>query len=279
MAILHPIRHDVRSVFDTKSSEGSGEEIPPSAEKRAVEVQQEPQNVGFTFPSWEELTRCSMEAPAFDEEPDQPRVGWQAIASRAVESSFLNVVLATLSDPDTALQKSHRGPLASARFVSFSTSHATRLEPQVLEVCCSVVCVSYPLTARVCRCGRLHRSACGVAGVLGRRGFPLETAAARICREACGKVRTNVFVQDLDLGVSTSQTTKNLRCLWMGCLFSKELLKVARRRKARRHPELVGDWGRAISLSSLVLLHVLSRSHCSRGTPQQESMVHADLHA
>ena len=40
-----------------------------------------------------------------------------------------------------------------------------------------------------------------MAGILGRRGFPLETAAARICREAGARVRTNVFVRDLDLGV------------------------------------------------------------------------------
>ena len=62
------------------------------------------------------------------------RVEWQAVASHAVESSFLNVVLPTLSDPDIALLKSQGGPLASAPFVSFPTSRATRLEPQVLKV-------------------------------------------------------------------------------------------------------------------------------------------------
>ena len=44
-----------------------------------------------------------------------------------------------------------------------------------------------------------HRAACPHAGVLGRRGFPLESAAARVCREAGGRVTTNVRVQDLDL--------------------------------------------------------------------------------
>ena len=41
--------------------------------------------------------------------------------------------------------------------------------------------------------------ACAVAGVLGR-GFPLENAAARICREAGGGVRTNVLhaINNLD---------------------------------------------------------------------------------
>ena len=37
------------------------------------------------------------------------------------------------------------------------------------------------------------------AGMLGRRGFALESTAARICREAGGRVRTNVLVRDMDL--------------------------------------------------------------------------------
>ena len=40
---------------------------------------------------------------------------------------------------------------------------------------------------------------CGWAGVLGRREFPLESAAARICREAGGQVSVDVRVADLDL--------------------------------------------------------------------------------
>ena len=35
--------------------------------------------------------------------------------------------------------------------------------------------------------------------MLGRRGFALESTAARMCREARGRVRTNVFVRDMDL--------------------------------------------------------------------------------
>ena len=47
----------------------------------------------------------------------------------------------------------------------------------------------FPLTARVCRCDFFldvfghHRSACAVSGVLGRRGFVVESVAARVCRE------------------------------------------------------------------------------------------------
>ena len=38
-----------------------------------------------------------------------------------------------------------------------------------------------------------------VGGRLGRRGFPLESAAARVCPEAGGRVSVNVRVADLDL--------------------------------------------------------------------------------
>ena len=44
-----------------------------------------------------------------------------------------------------------------------------------------------------------HRAACAVAGVLGKRGYPLECAAAQVCREAGASVSINVPVRDLDL--------------------------------------------------------------------------------
>ena len=44
-----------------------------------------------------------------------------------------------------------------------------------------------------------RRAACARTGVLGRRGFAVESAAARICPEAGGRVTTNVLVRDLDL--------------------------------------------------------------------------------
>ena len=47
-----------------------------------------------------------------------------------------------------------------------------------------------------------HRAACSGAGVLGSRGFSLESAAARVCREAGARVSTNLFVRDLDLPIA-----------------------------------------------------------------------------
>ena len=46
--------------------------------------------------------------------------------------------------------------------------------------------------------GGHHRAACATSGVLGRRGFPWESCAVRICREAGARVSTNIRVQDLD---------------------------------------------------------------------------------
>ena len=40
---------------------------------------------------------------------------------------------------------------------------------------------------------------CARAGVLGKRGYALESVVARICREAGGRVATNVVVRELDL--------------------------------------------------------------------------------
>ena len=73
-----------------------------------------------------------------------------------------------------------------------------------------------PFSRRNCRCGRPldaighHRAACSRAGILGRRGFAPESAAARIRREAGARVTTNVFVRDLDMGVPSALDGRRL---------------------------------------------------------------------
>ena len=137
--------------------------------------------VGFVAPPWEELARDIVDPPnAEDADPNQRRAGWQASASRMVESSFLEALRPTLSDAECALLRSQGGPLASARFVSFPMSRFARLEPQVLRVLfLRRLRLPIPLTARACRCGRPldalghHRSACAVAGTLQRQSLTL----------------------------------------------------------------------------------------------------------
>ena len=55
-----------------------------------------------------------------------------------------------------------------------------------------------------------HRAACSRTGVLGRRGFALESAAARVCREAGGRVAANLFVRNMDLGLPRARDNKRL---------------------------------------------------------------------
>ena len=67
------------------------------------------------------------------------------------------------------------------------------------------------LAVRTCQCGPSRRfgpppcnvRACG--GVLGKRGWALESVAARICREGGGRVTTNVLLRDLDLGFGRAE--------------------------------------------------------------------------
>ena len=79
-----------------------------------------------------------------------------------------------------------------------------------------------PLTSRNCQCGhRLdkfghHRAACSKMGVLGKRGFPLECAAAQVCREAGGRVSTNVFVRDLDLAAFNALDNRRVEVIAEG---------------------------------------------------------------
>ena len=137
-----------------------------------------------------------------------------------------------------------------------------------------------PLSGAICRCGRPldsrghHRAACHLAGVLGHRGFSLESAAARICREAGARVSQNVRVQDLDLLPLGSQDNRRIEIIADGLpLFHGAHLAVdttmvsalradgnprrqsdvldgatlsqARRRKDLTYPELTGEHGKA----------------------------------
>ena len=110
--------------------------------------------------------------------------------------------------------------------------------------------------------------------MLGRRGFALESVGARICREAGARVSTNVFVRDLDLLAPNMHDARRLETvaeglpLYGGAQLAVDTtlvsahhcdgtatpgaahvdgaaLVVARRRKERAYPELVGPRSRA----------------------------------
>ena len=88
-----------------------------------------------------------------------------------------------------------------------SSMKETRIDPQPFQLLfLRPLRLPLPQQARSCRCGRPldvlghHRAACANAGFLGRRGWVLENVAARVCREAGGRVSTNLAVRDMDLG-------------------------------------------------------------------------------
>ena len=168
--------------------------------------------------------------------------------------------------------KSQGGPLvhlcssASRRIAPLFWNH--NFSGSCSFVACDSLCLSQPVPADVA--GPLdvlghHRSACAVVGTLGRSGFPLENAAARICREAGGRVRTNVLVRDLDLGVVDQFVARRIQVVVDELLlFQEAQLAVdttlvcpltwegeAKPRtattsgKEARYPELAGNGGRA----------------------------------
>ena len=98
------------------------------------------------------------------------------------------------------LERSHGGPGAGA-LLTCPTCRLTKLDPHLFQVVLFGR-LQMPLspTLRSCRCGRLLDAlgrAVRTVGVLGRRGFVLESVVARICRETGGRV--NVLVRELDL--------------------------------------------------------------------------------
>ena len=139
-------------------------------------------------------------------EPGQPRHGWQNVATEPVVTTSLSVCGRGCLSP-RRLSSDRRAVLWQA-FHSPVSPRLRRLglTPSVFRVLLlRRLWQPLPPSSRFCRCGLLldplghHRAACGGAGVLGRRAFALESAAARVCREAGARVTTNVMVRDLDL--------------------------------------------------------------------------------
>ena len=186
-----------------------------------------------------------------------------------------------MEDPERALMRSQHGPLASAPLTPLPTSRVMRLDAQPFRLLlCRRLHLPLPLTQRTCRCGRQldflghHRAACAEAGILAKRGFVLERAAAQVCREAGARVSTNVFVRDMDLAHFNAFDGRRLEVvadglsLWQGAQLAIDTTMVsplrrdgsarpgaanangvalaeARRRKERTYPELSGEGGRA----------------------------------
>ena len=164
--------------------------------------------MGFEPPSWTDLARGARPAQYQPEdfEPGASRGGWQHEAACRIEQRARDNLLLRLPESGKALLRSQGGPGAGLAFTTCPTCRITKMEPHVFRVLfLRRLHLPLPWTLHSCRCGLPldsrghHRAACARAGVLGRRGYALESVAARICREAGGRVSTNVMVRDLDL--------------------------------------------------------------------------------
>ena len=182
---------------------------------------------GFEPPSWTALALGARPPPREpdDYEPGAQRLGWQLEASSRVELQFRELQLMPgLSEGDRALMRSQSGSGAVVAFSTTPCTPLTRQEPQLFRVLLlRRLRLRLPFSRRFCRCGRLldvlgHHCACARAGVLERRGFALERAAARICREARGRVTTNIFVRHLDITAPNALDSRRLEVVADGLL-------------------------------------------------------------
>ena len=90
------------------------------------------------------------------------------------------------------------------------SSPLTKIELPLFRVLQRRLRLPLPLSERICRCGHFERLL-WLLEVLGRRGdLLLEGAAARVCREAGGRVAANLFVHNMDLGLPRAGDNKRL---------------------------------------------------------------------
>ena len=132
--------------------------------------------------------------------------GWHHEAAARLEWPFPDQLMTRSTEPGHCFYL--KAAQLGMTFVVPPSHPLVRLESQLFGVLLlRRLRLPLPPSSRTYRCGRLldcfghHRAACAQAGVLGRRGFALEGAAARICREAGGRVATNIHVRDLDAPV------------------------------------------------------------------------------
>ena len=111
-----------------------------------------------------------------------------------------------MTHTEKALLRSQGGCGAGVALSTSPTCALTRIEPPLFHtLLLRRLRLPLSLTQRDCRCGRPldsrghHRAACARSGVLGRRGFAVESAVAHVCREVGPRVTTNILVRDMDV--------------------------------------------------------------------------------
>ena len=126
------------------------------------------------------------------DDPGGWRTGWQHEAASRVERHFRDTsLMPRLNDTEKGLLRSQSGPLSGAALTTAPTCFHTRIEPHLFRLLLlRRLRLPLPPCVPVCRYGRPldsfghHHAACPRAGLLARRGFAVEMAAAKVCREA-----------------------------------------------------------------------------------------------
>ncbi|CAK0830299.1 unnamed protein product, partial [Prorocentrum cordatum] len=235
---------------------------------------------GFaTCPTWQEVwdgARPEQTEP----EPGEWKHGWQYHASAARERRYREeVVLPSLTDDQQWMLDSQGGRCGGRHLALIPSTPESTFTPERFRALLQRR-LRLPLDATASRCnGRScqahldergdHRAACPRSGRLLKRGAPIERMWARVCREAGGRVRTDVFLRDMNLPGIAANDGRRIEVVANGlpayhgrqlaidaCIVSplratgrpiaRRLrpglaLKRARRRKQTTYPELVGS--------------------------------------
>ena len=178
---------------------------------------------GFEIPSWRSLAAGARPPPRDpeDHEPGSPWQEWQHEASSRVEQDFRALALfPRLTDTQRTMLRSQSGPGAGAFLSTTPSNPLTRIDSFAFRtLLCRRLRLAIPLSIRICWCGRTidplghHCAACARSGALAGRGFAVESAVARICREGGGRVATNRMIRDLELAVPIAGDARRIEVI------------------------------------------------------------------
>jgi hypothetical protein len=238
---------------------------------------------GMEVPEWHELADGLRPKPPdlAEREPGIFAHGWQFYAAKSVDTVCRDNLLGRLSPAHKACLRSQSGPGAGAALTAVLTSPLLQIEPHLFRtILLRRLRLPLSFVPATCRCRQFldsfgdHRASCAVSGILVRRAVPMESALARVFREAGGRVRTNVFVRDLNIGIGRAGDGRRIEVIADGLpLFHGVQLAIdgtivcalhadgtphpgcanldgatldrARRKKEIRYPELIDRHGRA----------------------------------
>ena len=159
-------------------------------------------------PSWRQVFHGTRPPePEERVEPGEFRHGWQYHAASRRETSYREaVVLPGRDRPSQAVLRSQAGRCASEHLTLLPLNQELQwTNAKLRTLLLRGLRLPLDLDKRDCKCGRPldplgdHCAACSTVGVLQTRAVPLEGAWARVGREAGGRVRTNVYLRNLNL--------------------------------------------------------------------------------